>query len=477
MKTIKLFILLLAMAASTAFAWAQETSGTCGDNLTWEYNPSTSALTITGTGAMDDYTSSTAPWNSYKSSIKSVILPEGLTHIGNYAFRKCDNAEMNSITIPASVTSIGNSVFTVCYNLTSVRFADNSRLTSIGDYAFNSCTTLVSIHIPASVITIGEGTFMSCKALPSITLPENLTIIADYLFYMSGLTSITIPNSVISIEKGAFNDCPNLTHVIIGSGVTSIGQTAFNKCKKMESLIALPLVAPSVGANALSLSCPTPATFHIPTNSTGYDVEQWNSNNHPTVADFAYLATKNDPNNTDTYYTTFFDGTYKYTIPAGIEAYIATLSGDNLLLTKIAEEGDVLPNNTAVILKANTSSIMMDISDAEPVSFSTTNDLLGVDAAEAAPANCYVLSGHSSDNSIQEVGFYQFSGTLGAHKAYIVLPGASGAPKRLRFVFENTQDIEGVQSTEYRVQKVLRDGHIYILRNGIEYNVNGQIVR
>ena len=160
---------------------------------------------------------------------------------------------------------------------------------------------------------------------------------------------------------------------------------------------------------------------------------------------------------------------------------MATLSGDALILTKIAESGEILPENTAVILKAEDANVRMGWTEDTPVSFEATSNLHGVDAPTAAPANCYVLSGHSSDNSVTGVGFYQYNGTLKAHKAYAVIDGGIAyAPKKLRFVFnqeQTTTDIEGIQPSDVRSQKVLRNGQLIIIRNGVEYNANGQIVK
>lgn len=193
------------------------------------------------------------------------------------------------------------------------------------------------------------------------------------------------------------------------------------------------------------------------------------------------LTANQDPNNTSDYYSTFYHSAIQYSLPEGTQAFIATLSGDALNLTKIAEAGEVLPANTAVILKASGSSITLTPSDADPVTFDASNNLLGVDAATAAPANCYVLSGHSSDNSVQGVGFYQYTGTLAAHKAYVVISGGgASAPKRLHFVFnsENTATgFEQVQSNDVQSTKVIENGVLYIIRGDVKYNAQGQIVK
>lgn len=193
------------------------------------------------------------------------------------------------------------------------------------------------------------------------------------------------------------------------------------------------------------------------------------------------LTANQDPLNTLDYYSTFFSSSTKYTLPAGAQAYVATLNGDALNLTKIAEAGQVLPADNAVILKANSSSITLTPSTAAAVTFTAPNNLQGVDEPTASPANCYVLSGHSSDYSVTGVGFYQYNGTLKAHKAYAVIGGGgSMAPKRLRFVFSNENTatgMENVQRDNVQSTKVLRNGQLIIIRGDKEYNAQGQIVK
>ena len=104
----KLFTFLLAIVASMGPIFAE--SGTCGENLAWDLT--NGVLTISGTGAMTDYTSySSVPWSSCRPSITSVIISDGVTSIENYAFSNC--TALTSITIPNSVTSIGSSAFSI----------------------------------------------------------------------------------------------------------------------------------------------------------------------------------------------------------------------------------------------------------------------------------------------------------------------------------------------------------------------------
>ncbi|MDR0749985.1 MAG: leucine-rich repeat domain-containing protein, partial [Tannerellaceae bacterium] len=93
-------------------------SGTAGD-LTWRL--SGGALTISGTGAMPYYNGfddPPTPWHFYRNSITAVVIEEGVTSIGSYAFISCYN--LTSATIPRSVTRIGEFVFSNCRNLTDV---------------------------------------------------------------------------------------------------------------------------------------------------------------------------------------------------------------------------------------------------------------------------------------------------------------------------------------------------------------------
>ena len=149
--------------------FAQTASGTCGAagneaNVTWLVDFCDSTLTISGTGAMKDWVSPVTPWVSYRDRIKYLVIEDGVTTIGNYAFRGC--TELISISIPNSVISIGDEAFSVCTGLTSVTIPNS--VTSIGVGAFWFCTRLVSVTIPNSVNIIGRNAFKSCNVLTDI---------------------------------------------------------------------------------------------------------------------------------------------------------------------------------------------------------------------------------------------------------------------------------------------------------------------
>ena len=193
------------------------------------------------------------------------------------------------------------------------------------------------------------------------------------------------------------------------------------------------------------------------------------------------ITAKLDPVNDGVYYSTFYDGSRQLQLPANVEAYTATVSGDKMLLKKVAVPGDILPAATAVVLRASQADFTLTPSAASPVSVEN-NALRGTDVNMEVPSeHCYVLSGADGF-----VGFYPLSApyTLSAHKAYIDLNnlpgGTNNAPRRLRFVFseeQTTTGMENVQNEETKAQKVMIDGVMYIIRGEHMYDAQGQIVK
>ncbi len=226
------FALCVSMLAGVTTPASAASSGTCGENLTWTLDDN-GTLTISGTGAMTNYSSSSAPWYVNRGSIKTVVIKDGVTSIGNWAFYSCDS--LTSVTIGDSVTSIGDRAFYDCKRLTSVTIPDS--VTSIGNSAFYSCNALTSVTIPDSVTSIGERVFTSCNRLTSVTIGDSVTSIGKSAFYgCYSLTSVTIGNSVTSIGDDAFYGCDKLTSVIIPDSVTSIGDRAFYSCNSLTSV-------------------------------------------------------------------------------------------------------------------------------------------------------------------------------------------------------------------------------------------------
>ena len=216
-----------------------------------------------------DGTSSDHAFKGLNSSI--VILQDGLTSIGSFAFSGCSS--LTSIEIPSSVTSIGDYVFRDC-GLTSIKIP--SSVTSIGDYAFYVCSSLTSIEIPSGVTSIGGSTFSGCSSLTSIEIPNSVTSIGDYAFMNCiSLTSIEIPSSVTSIGGSTFSGCSSLTSIEIPSSVTSIGNYAFSNCSKLSTITVKATTPPTLGSSAIPSNDVT--KIYVPSGSVSAYQSAWSN--------------------------------------------------------------------------------------------------------------------------------------------------------------------------------------------------------
>ena len=150
---------------------------------------------------------------SGRNNLVSVIIPEGVTSIGNYAFEKCIN--LKEVSIPSTVKSIGIEALKNCIMLKNVIISEG--VENIGEYAFSNCSSLKKIIIPSSVTSIADGTFSSCH----------------------NLRNVNIPNTVKTIGQDAFLECRSLTDITIPSSVNCIGSSAFFGCKKLVEIYNL----------------------------------------------------------------------------------------------------------------------------------------------------------------------------------------------------------------------------------------------
>jgi|GEM_PF-7128858 len=236
---------------------AGETSGSCGENLTWSYDSQTSVLSIDGTGDMKDYQNIYAPWRSY--GIKSVIISEGVTSVGYGAFSGCTS--LSEVIFPTTMVELKDAAFSGCSSLSSIELPDNliriganaftyasfktfvtnANCEEIGEYAFYKCTSLESVIISDSVKTIGKGAFEDCVKITSMSLPCSLSYpspIFNWTEYSRDLIYFTITKGVdghfADLSKGYVNAPWHITtrpvRIVISEGVLDIGKSAFSGC-------------------------------------------------------------------------------------------------------------------------------------------------------------------------------------------------------------------------------------------------------
>lgn len=249
----------------------------------WSYDAATDTLTFTGEKIEDYINNNTRPWLSHISTVKNVVIEDGITSIGDHALYNCPN--LTSVTIPSSVSIIGNQAFHDCPNLanvvipsgvqtigasafyncgmTSVEIPDG--VTVINSGTFSNCAKLTSVTIPSSVDHIKSGAFSMCKSLTSVKVPATNVIIEESAFNgCSGLISAEIPG-VTKINKWVFRNCTSLTSVTIPSGVTAIGEGAFEGCTDLAA-VTLPSTVTSIVDSAFK-GCTSLAGVTIPSGT------------------------------------------------------------------------------------------------------------------------------------------------------------------------------------------------------------------
>ena len=247
--------------------------------------------------------------------IKELVIPDGVTEIGNNIFYGC--SEITSVTIPSSVTSIGNGAFAGCNALTGVHISDigkwckvkfndlNSNPLCIAQhlfmngeevidlvipegtdtiykYTFQYCKSIKSVKIPNSMKNIKYGAFAECEALSAVNVSDigswcNITFgdeqfgrgygdnplnMAHHL-YLNGeeVRDLVIPSNVNAICDGLFRDCIELTSVKMEEGLTKIGGSAFSGCKNIKT-VEIPNSVTEIGASAF-LDCTAITTINI----------------------------------------------------------------------------------------------------------------------------------------------------------------------------------------------------------------------
>ena len=305
-------------------------SGTCGSNLVWMLDDE-GLLKIEGTGEMEDYyidrggytVSCSSPWYTYRSSIKSVEIADGVASIGQAAFYCCE--AITNVIVPNSVKRVGIDAFVGCSKLLyntydNAKYLGNSEnpyhalITTKNDYistctinentkviadkAFYYCHDLESVTMPESVESIGQYAFSNCSSLKyniydnakylgnsenpyvalikakdtsitDCTINDSTKVIADYAFqYCRSLIEVTIPDSIINIGNYSFSNCGSLTNITFGkeSKLKNMGDYAFEACSKLGN-IDIPKGVTNIGRGIFK-DCSSIVNIEIPSGIT-----------------------------------------------------------------------------------------------------------------------------------------------------------------------------------------------------------------
>ena len=236
-------------------------SGKCGENVTWTMD-SEGTVIISGTGAMQDFTRSVGENSTIggnfagQDNVRKIVIRDGVTSVGSYAFLSFSNLE--EVSIAGSVKKINEGAFWNCQSLKKVHMEEG--METIGEFAFQFCSQLTEVNIPNSVKTIDIAAFNQCTELSNVNIPASVTEIGSWAFYLTkwqmakqaqdplvivngilidGETckgKVVIPDTVKKISECAFNECSEMTGVTVPKSIDTISYGAFSECIKLNEV-------------------------------------------------------------------------------------------------------------------------------------------------------------------------------------------------------------------------------------------------
>ena len=202
-----LSLLLILTFTSCGKSEAASGSGSCGEGVIWEYDSESNVLKISGTGFMNDFASSSdVPWAATKSSVKTIVITDGVKNIGDYAFYCFTTLE--GVEIADSVTSIGKSAFAFSSKIENIALPQS--LTDIGERAFEGCAELNTALVPASVKTIGKAAFSSCKSITVAAVLSDVSIPEEAFFNCISMKDLFLNPEITEemVAESALGGCP-----------------------------------------------------------------------------------------------------------------------------------------------------------------------------------------------------------------------------------------------------------------------------
>lgn len=285
---------------------AVRVSGTCGENITFKLTQD-GVLTLSGSGPMPTieydwkYYEPICGWGQYISSIKKIVIEEGITSISQYSFYDCEN--LTEVSIPSSIKAIGWEAFHWCHNVNKVMiegleswcdinfdernanplqfgadlYVDGEKktqitipdgITEIKPYTFarawtndESKVAITSIHLPDTVTSIGTEAF-EYNHLQSINIPDAVMMIGKEAFAGNDFSTIEIPENVETIGNGTFYKCKNLQKIKIPDATSNLGSILFGSCTKLVS-VELPKGIETI-TEAMFSDCTSLTQFSVP---------------------------------------------------------------------------------------------------------------------------------------------------------------------------------------------------------------------
>ena len=375
---------------------------------------------------------------------------------------------------------------------------------AIGEQFFwhNQMTTnWYAVTLAANYPTKGEAKVMPYSAAVNAIYP---TTRVGRLVIPEEISYLYLEYKVTGIGENAYKDSTRFYMVMIPQAVKSIESGAFLNCTGVETVQFLwddprgtvTWADANVGAE-FKTAASGETKICVPKGTlAAYQAwaPAWASRMvEGEILDIDVTASE-DPNHASRYYRTFYDSETDYLMPPSVWAHAGYVENGSFILSPVAFDGMVLPRGTAVVLESETPTYRLVPTGNTAPLYDGRNDLVGTDVDIPRTSvgnngeNVYVLGKQANVGTDLYVGMglYRYTGTtLGAHKAYLIYNGAGSGSSNtqhapVRFLFKHEEaatGVENVQGSDAQTTKVLRDGQLFILKDGKIYNVQGQIVK
>lgn len=410
----------LILGAAPIIASA-DASGSCGENITYEYVSETKTVTLTGTGAMTDYASAAkSPFYNFRNELTTVVIGEGITTVGTYAF--ANQNKLTTISLPSTMTALKKCAFNQCRAVTSCNFPDS--ITTIASSACNYWTAFPGAALPASLTTIESNSFGNWQSAAELNIPGGVKYIPINAFSgWTSLTSLTLNEGLEEIAGQAFGSV-KITEVTLPASLTAIGVRAFDGANDLaayyvaegsSSFMAEDGVLYTAGGQTL-VACPPakagtvnvhngcevigPSAFYDCYSVTGIEIPD-------TVTTLASAALERC-------------GITSITIPASVTSMEASPFSNCESLTTVVMNASVstLPQNCFYYCTALTDvTINSNITSLEPGVFNSCSSLVSVELPEGLteiPENtfyyCSALTSVEIPETVTVIGASAFYG-------------------------------------------------------------------